>query len=78
MVIWESVDALVAAWVAVCIVDDHIVWGHGQVDPQLITWQATLGLEWQRIHMNTGDLIAPFESVNQMVIAQENQHLIFE
>lgn len=43
-VIRESVYALVAARVAVRVVDDHVVRGDRQVDPQLITGQTTLGL----------------------------------
>lgn len=47
-VVREGVDALVAARVAVCVVDDHIVRGDREVDAQLITGQTTLGLGGQR------------------------------
>jgi len=43
-VVGESVDALVAAGVAVCVVDDHVVQGDRQVNPQLVTGEAPLGL----------------------------------
>lgn len=42
--IGEGVDALVAAGVAVCVVDDHVFRGDGQVDPQLVAGQTALGL----------------------------------
>lgn len=44
----EGVNALVAAGVAVRVVDDHVVRGDGQVDPQLVAGQAALGLGTQR------------------------------
>lgn len=40
----EGVDALVAAGVAVRVVDDDVVRGDGQVNPQLVAGQAALGL----------------------------------
>ena len=43
-VVGESMDALVAAGVAVRVVDDHIVRGDWEVDPQLVPGQAALGL----------------------------------
>lgn len=42
--IGEGVDALVAAGVAVCVVDDDVFRGDGQVDPQLVAGQTALGL----------------------------------
>lgn len=47
-VVREGVDALVAAGVAVGVVDDHVVRGDGQVDAQLVAGQAALGLRGQR------------------------------
>lgn len=44
----EGVDALVAAGVAVRVVDDHVVRGDGQVDAQLVAGQAALGLGGDR------------------------------
>lgn len=44
----EGVDALVAAGVAVRVVDDHVVRGDGQVHTQLVAGQAALGLGTQR------------------------------
>lgn len=44
----EGVDALVPAGVAVRVVDDHVVRGDGQVNPQLVAGQAALGLGTQR------------------------------
>lgn len=44
----EGVNALVAAGVAVRVVDDHVVCGDGQVNPQLVAGQAALGLRTQR------------------------------
>lgn len=43
-VVREGVDALVAAGVAVRVVDDHVVGGNRQVNPQLVTGQASLRL----------------------------------
>lgn len=42
--VWEGVDALVPAGVAVRVVDDHVVGGNRQVNPQLVTGQASLRL----------------------------------
>lgn len=46
--IGEGVDALVAAGVAVRVVDDHVFRGDGQVDPQLVAGQTALGLGTHR------------------------------
>ena len=43
-VVGEGVYALVAAGVAVCVVDHHVVRGHRQVDPQLVTGETALRL----------------------------------
>lgn len=45
--IWEGVNALVTAGVAVRVVDDDVVRGDGQVNPQLVTGQTALGLGTQ-------------------------------
>lgn len=50
-VIREGVDALVAAGVAVRVVDDHIVSRDRQVNPQLVAGEATLGLGGQTIQL---------------------------
>lgn len=50
----EGVNALVAAGVAVCVVDDHVVRGNGQVNPQLVAGQAALGLGTQRRSLVSG------------------------
>lgn len=46
--IGEGVDALVAAGVAVRVVDDHVFRGDGQVDAQLVAGQTALGLGTHR------------------------------
>ena len=44
----EGVDALVAAGVAVRVVDHHVVGGNGEVDAQLVAGQTALGLREKR------------------------------
>lgn len=46
--IGEGVDALVAAGVAVRVVDDDVFRGDGQMDPQLVAGQTALGLGTHR------------------------------
>jgi len=43
----EGVYALVAAGVAVCVVDDHVVGGNRQMHAQVVAGQAALGLDTQ-------------------------------
>lgn len=65
-VIREGVDALVAAGVAVCVVDDHIVRGDREVDTQLIARQATLGLGGGGTFHSAEFLLRHFKSPQQI------------
>lgn len=56
-------DALVATRVAVGVVDDHVVRGDGEVNPQLITGQTALGLGRAEY---SGNINTPSESPEQM------------
>lgn len=54
-VVGEGVNALVAAGVAVRVVDDHVVGRNRQVNPQLVTGQASLRLRAEQRRAEESD-----------------------
>lgn len=69
-VVREGVDALVAARVAVCVVDDHVVRGNGQVNSQLIAGQTSLSLQGRRSYKQIRYIQCP---VCQIHLAETNE-----